>query len=118
MANVERLTAEAAVAAIERHMGNLTMAAKSLRVSRKTFYKFMANHPTVKDALDEARETMLDNVESRLYSKALAGEAWAVCFFLKTQGKHRGYIERQEITGTEGGPLRIEYVNDWRSNAA
>jgi hypothetical protein len=37
---------------------------------------------------------MLDNVESALYTAALAGEAWAVCFFLKTQGKARGYVER------------------------
>ena len=25
-----------------------------------------------------------------------AGEAWAVCFLLKTRGKKRGYTERQE----------------------
>jgi hypothetical protein len=27
----------------------------------------------------------------------LAGEAWAVCFYLKTQAKDRGYVERSEV---------------------
>ena len=51
---------------------------------------------------------MLDNTESALYVAALRGEAWAVCFLLKTQGKSRGYVERAELTGKRGGPLRIK----------
>lgn len=34
---------------------------------------------------------MLDHAESSLQKAVLKGEAWAVCFFLKTQGKSRGY---------------------------
>jgi len=44
---------------------------------------------------------MLDNAESVLYKAVLNGEAWAVCFFLKCQGKSRGYIERQETVAKE-----------------
>jgi hypothetical protein len=102
-----KLNAEQAIAAIQQHMGNVTMAARACGVSRQTFYDFMAKHATVKRALDEARETMIDNVESRLYSKALAGEGWAVCFFLKTQGHKRGYVEHHEISGPDGGPIRV-----------
>jgi hypothetical protein len=32
----------------------------------------------------------------------LAKEAWAVCFTLKTIGKGRGYVERNEVTGANG----------------
>ena len=28
-------------------------------------------------------------------------------FYLKTKGKHRGYVERNETTGKDGGPLSI-----------
>ena len=35
--------------------------------------------------------------ELALYKAIQDGEGWAVCFYLKTQGKQRGYIERQEI---------------------
>ena len=36
----------------------------------------------------------------------------AIIFYLKTQGKHLGYVERQEVA--QSGKLEIEYVNDWR----
>jgi len=39
---------------------------------------------------------MLDMAESSLYRRVLAGDSCAVCFFLKTQGRKRGYIERGE----------------------
>ena len=60
-----------------------------------------------------SREKMIDNVESKLYQKALEGEGWAVCFFLKTQGKRRGYIERQEHTGEDGREIvfRVKYAD-------
>jgi len=57
-------------------------------------------------------------VESKLYSKALAGDTTSMIFFLKTQGKKRGYIERQEITGEDGNELVIKviYANDRTSS--
>jgi hypothetical protein len=44
-----------------------------------------------------------------------AGNVTAIIFYLKTQAKDRGYVERQELTGADGGKLQVEYVNDWRS---
>ena len=49
-----------------------------------------------------------------MWDLVLAGNLGAIIFFLKTQGKERGYTERQEITGADGTALVIEYVNDWR----
>jgi hypothetical protein len=50
---------------------------------------------------------MKDDAESALYKAALAGEAWAVCFFLKTQAKDRGYVERVQhrVGGDSDAPL-------------
>ena len=92
-----RLKADVVITKITELAGNMTMVAKSLGVSRQAVYSFMAKHPNIKEALDESRERMLDNVESALYNQALAGNTTAMIFFLKTQGKGRGYIERQEI---------------------
>jgi hypothetical protein len=50
---------------------------------------------------------MVDNAESALNRSVLSGEAWAVCFTLKTQGKSRGYIERQEIRQVESIQVEI-----------
>jgi transposase-like protein len=93
-------------------MGNVSMVARTLNVDRTTVYNFMKKHPTVKAKLDEAREKMIDNVESKLYSKALDGDTTAMIFFLKTQGKHRGYVERQEVTGAEGSHIVVRLVDD------
>ncbi|RMG90924.1 MAG: hypothetical protein D6706_18730 [Chloroflexi bacterium] len=76
--------------------GNISAVARKLGVSRGTIYNRIKTSVTLQKKLEDARETMIDNAESALYKAVLEGEAWAVCFFLKTQGKNRGYTERQE----------------------
>ncbi len=109
---MSKLTAESVTAAIRDMNGNISAVARRLGVCRQTVYNYIERHPSVKDVLTEARETMLDNAESALYRAVLNGEAWAVCFFLKTQGKSRGYVERQEVTGADGGPLVMRWPED------
>jgi hypothetical protein len=69
------------------------------------------NSAKLQKALAEARETMLDNAETTLYDEALDGNTTALIFFLKTQGKGRGYTERTEITGADGAPVKIAFVD-------
>lgn len=104
-----KLTVDKVNTLIDEMMGNVSMVARTLNVSRTTLYNYINSHSTVKAKLDEAREKMIDNVESVLYSKALAGEAWAVCFFLKTQAKHRGYVERQELANPPDSTFRVTW---------
>ena len=92
--------------------GNITSVARSLGVSRTTIYNFINRHVKCQYALDEAREIMIDNIESALYSKALSGDTTSQIFFLKTQGKRRGYVERNEITGKDGQDVTIKVVYD------
>lgn len=103
--------------AISDYNGNLTSVAAHFGCSRPTIYKRIKEDPEIAASVDDARESMIDVVENVLYDKAKAGEAWAVCFFLKTQGKRRGYIERQEITGAEGGRIIIELDNGHTSES-
>jgi len=105
-----KLSCEEIIAAIEKANGNLTAAARILGVTRQTLYNYRKRYKTVNDAIEEQREAMLDNAESVLYRAVLNGEAWAVCFFLKTQGKKRGYIERLQQEST--GEITVRVVRD------
>jgi fructose-specific phosphotransferase system component IIB len=107
------VTPEIVAQKIRDARGNISAAAISLRVSRQALYRYIEKHASLRAVLSESRETMKDMVESVLYSKALEGESWAVCFFLKTQAKDRGYVERVEQTGADGEPQKIivQYVN-------
>ena len=104
-----KLTVDKVNTLIDEMMGNVSMVARTLNVSRTTLYNYINSHSTVKAKLDEAREKMIDNVESKLYSKALDGDTTAMIFFLKTQGKSRGYVERQEVTGKDGGAIIVDW---------
>lgn len=71
------------------------MAAKSLSVARNTLYAWVEDYDLNK-AIEEGRDTLLDMAENRLAKNISEGDTTSLIFFLKTQGKHRGYVERQE----------------------
>lgn len=95
--------------AIEKSMGNVSAAAKILGCSRQTVHSRINTVPRIKEAHEEFRQKAIDNAESALQSAVLNGEAWAVCFTLKTIGKSRGYVERQELEhfGRNEGAIEI-----------
>lgn len=82
--------------AIIAKRGNLTAVAKSLKISRKTIYNKINEMPELIEVVIEAREICLDNAEQKLQDKIDEGDMTAIIFYLKTQGKRRGYVERQE----------------------
>lgn len=91
------LDSELVAAALVDLRGNISAVARKFGVDRHTVRTMIDRKPTLKRILSDAREGMLDDAESALYSSVVAREGWAVCFLLKTQGKSRGYVEKQEI---------------------
>ena len=99
------ITDEVLVETLKKHRGIAKDAAHELRMSRSTLYKHLKRNPYLKDALNDIREEALDYVESKLFELIDKGHPSAIIFFLKCQGKHRGYVERQEVTGRDGAEL-------------
>ena len=97
------------IKAIGECNGLLTMAARKAGVGYTTINRYAHDFPSVHQALIEAKESMLDYAEGKLYGKIKAGDNTCIIFYLKTQGKARGYIERQEFTGEGGGPVKVEH---------
>lgn len=110
MADGTKITVDAATRALMATRGNLTKAAASLKVTRRGLELFIDRNPDLVEVRREAREGALDVVEDKLWEAAEHGDSWAVTFALKTQGKHRGYSERQEITGADGGALDVTHA--------
>lgn len=82
--------------------GFYSLAAQRLGCSDKTISRRVEKRPKLKTALAEICDKKLDVAEASLMKAIANGESWAVCFYLKCKGKHRGYVERSEITGADG----------------
>jgi len=103
------LTAQKLIKAIHESNGLLTFAAKKAGVGYATIKRYVAEFPSVAQAVVDSKEGMLDFAEGKLYSKIKDGDNTAIIFYLKTQGKARGYIERQEFANPIGESFRVEH---------
>ena len=91
--------------ALEKSLGIVSTACKMVDISRQTHYAWLKADEEYKKAVNSIQDGVLDFAESHLYKLVKEGNPAATIFFLKTKGKKRGYIERQEIEVTEKKPL-------------
>ena len=103
----EKYTANQMIEALREKHGNLSAAARFLGCSRNTISRYIDTYSTVQAVADEERETLIDFAENQLFKQVQDGNITAIIFTLKTIGKHRGYVERQEVTGAESGPIEL-----------
>lgn len=90
---------------LQEHKGNMAAVGRALCVSRQAVWKYVQDHEALKEIQKELQQSFIDEVESELYNQALKGNVTAQIFILKTLGKDRGYVERQELTGKDGVEL-------------
>lgn len=88
---------KAVIEALEKSLGVVTTACKSAGVGRTQFYEWLKNDEEFKRKVEDVENIALDFAESQLHKQISEGSTPATIFFLKTKGKSRGYIERQEI---------------------
>lgn len=85
------------IKALEKCMGVVTTAAKKVGIERTTHYRWMKDDDQYKNQVEDIQNVVLDFAESALYKMVENHNPAATLFLLKTKGKKRGYIERQEI---------------------
>jgi hypothetical protein len=107
-----KYTAEQMIDALAESMGMISPAARKLGCSRTTVRRYLAEYPEIAEAIEDANEEVNDIAELKLLDAIKRGEAWAICFRLKTKAKNRGYVEKAELTGTNGAPVKIKLVYD------
>jgi hypothetical protein len=97
------------IGALEQSLGVVTTACAKADIPRSTFYKWYNEDEQFKSDVDAIQEITLDFAESQLFKQIKENNTTATIFFLKTKGKNRGYIERQEIQ--HSGEIKEIVVN-------
>ena len=91
--------------ALTESLGIVTIACKKVGISRQSHYDWYKEDENYRNAVDDLSDVALDFAESMLHKQIQDKDTAATIFFLKTKGKKRGYIERQEVTGAGGKDL-------------
>lgn len=114
---------QAMVLALHKTLGIVTKASEIVGIAPSTHYGWLKEDEEYAFAVQEVHDKAIDFAESKLFelmegaTKEVvthngrivtikeAPNTSATIFYLKTKGKKRGYVERQEITGEEGRPI-------------
>ena len=108
MDNNRHIKKEAVLEALEKSLGVVTTAVKSVGVARSTFYKWINEDEDFAKKVKDIDNITLDFAESQLHKQIQDGNTSATIFYLKTRGKKRGYIEKSELDLTSGEePVKI-----------
>jgi AcrR family transcriptional regulator len=103
-------TKKALIEAMESSLGVVTTACKKVGVSRGTYYLYYNDDAEFKAAIDDLQNVALDFAESQLHAQIKKGSTAATIFYLKTKGKKRGYVERQEIQQMNDNLFEVEIL--------
>ena len=111
------ISKEAFIIAYKENFGNITIACESAGVGRGQYKAWCDKDPEFRQRLAEIEpeEIMLDFGEHKLMERIAKGDTLATMFLLKTKGKRRGYIERQEVAH-EGDVVKQITVNVLKAN--
>ena len=102
-----KYTSEAIIEALKSVNGMVYLAARKLGCEPKTIYNRAKAVQEVQRAIEDSRGELVDIAEQKLRAAVLDREPWAVALVVKTLGRSRGYVERQEFTGADNGPIEV-----------
>lgn len=111
MNKTEHIKKEALIKALEKSLGVVTTACKQVGISRTTYYEWINTDEEFAKNVSEIQNIALDFAESQLHKQIGEGSTTATIFYLKTKGKSRGYIERQEIVTDTDNFFKVEIID-------
>jgi hypothetical protein len=108
----EQLKKEQLLEALTKSLGIVSTACLSVGVSRTTYYKYYNDDKQFKNQVDDISDIAIDFAESQLFELIKGGNITAVIFYLKTKGKKRGYVEKQEVNHNSNNITGIRLISD------
>ena len=112
-----RATEKQFIDLLQKKKGLQIYVAQALGISRQAVNKRIHDNPSIKAAYEQILEEQIDYAENLLMQNMGKGDTTALIFYLKCKAKGRGYVERQEITGKDGGPLPGEGMTEEQIDA-
>ena len=108
MARQQRFSDDQVAEALRSAAGVRSAAASLLKCSPSTVKRYVDRSETLARIESEIVEQIIDLAESRLVDAINDGNLTAIMFYLRTKGKHRGYSERHQVEGKDGGPVEVK----------
>jgi len=105
----EQHSVKAILAAIEHSGGIKQAVADSLGVHRHTITNYERKHSSVRQALQDEVDTVLDKAESNLFQSIQDGDIPTSQWLLRYKAKDRGYVEKSEISSDVKTILEVHY---------
>lgn len=100
------LSEQTVINALRSQLGNVALAAAELSISRGQLMDYIQHHPDVRAEQLQIKESILDEAEVLLIQK-MKTDNTLLMFYLRTQGKRRGYTSDTTISGPGGGPIEV-----------
>jgi len=109
-----RYTAQQFIDAIPGTGGIVSELAERVGCRWHTAKKYIEEYVTVKEAWEAERNRIGDIAKSNIIEAIKAGDLPTSKWYVQLTDAEFMPKQHTEITGAEGGPLTIEYINDWR----
>ena len=126
-----KYTAKMFIEAIEGSAGLMSVISRRMGCNRKTAMRWLQSHPTVGEAFENEKHSALDVAESVIYANVQAAAALQEAtnygvivdssdarWLLLQLGAERGYGNKAEISGPDGGEIEIVVRYDSEASAA
>lgn len=85
------------IKSIERNGGIMSYIAEDFGLTIRRIQQRVAADEDLREAVKQARETLIDEAEAGLRAAVKEGKAWAIKLTLCTLGRHRGFTQRVEV---------------------
>lgn len=98
---------------LEKTRGIVTTACKMAKLSKNTYYEWYKSDENFRKKAELISEVGLDMAESQLHKLIDQGCVPAVIFYLKTKGKHRGFVEKSIVQNETGSKKdKLSWLNN------
>jgi hypothetical protein len=83
---------------LDENIGIVTTVCIKQGITRATYYRWLRNDLEFADKVQEIKDRGVDFAEDMLMSKVVSGDLQAIMFFLRGQGKHRGWNDKIDVS--------------------